>query len=166
MYTRKQRFQRHNVLAPRAYLQERALERREVCKGAREGSEGAGEGGAEVGLQGLQEERGVQGVQREAGGGGARLGVGGVGVGGCGREGGERELAYELGAARAEGLVRGREEGAGEGFEEGDALEGGVEQVLQGGEGEGGAGEGAVVFLFGGWGVEVEHLGFELAAEL
>lgn len=45
-----------------------------------------------------------------------------------------------------------------------------VKEVLEGGEGACGAGEGGVVFLrFGVWGggrVDVAHVGFELAAEL
>lgn len=70
--------------------------------------------------------------------------------------------------------MRGGQEGGGEGFDEVDAEEGGgwmgIKELLEGGQGACGAGEGAVVFLrlgvWGGWRVDVVHVGFELAAEL
>lgn len=54
MQRREQRFQRHDVLASRAYFEERPLEGGEVGEGARKGGEGAGYCGAEIGLQGLE----------------------------------------------------------------------------------------------------------------
>lgn len=63
MQRREQRLQRNDVLASRAGFQQSPLEGGEVGEGAREGGEGAGECGAEIGLQGLEQEGGVEGVQ-------------------------------------------------------------------------------------------------------
>lgn len=63
MQSREQRFQRNDVLATRAYFQQRALKRGEVGEGARKGGEGTGECGAQVGLKGLQQEGGIEGLK-------------------------------------------------------------------------------------------------------